>query len=128
MQRVIVLLALLVAVVLGCEGKEGPMGPQGEKGDTGTSGVVVGRFYTTEPVPTDGSYCYAIPGLDVDSDDIVGLTVYGRDPDYDLWFELPVYFEDDADAGRFYAFWDDTVCVTGCSGLMLAFFIVDYVE
>lgn len=129
MQRVIVLLALLVAIVVGCEGKEGPMGPKGDKGDpgeTGTSGVIIGRFFSTSPVPTNQPYCFQIPGLSADEDEIVGLTVYARQPEFDIWFELPLYFEDDPNDGRSYYFWDDEVCVTGCSGLMLAFFIVDY--
>jgi hypothetical protein len=108
----------------GIQGPTGAEGPKGDKGDSDSTAAHRYVYYSLTVVPTNGSHCYSMPIVTGDPTKMVSLTVYARLEGTSLWFEVPLYFEGDANAGKFYYFYEGNVCVDQLANCWLAFVII----
>lgn len=119
MQRVIVLIAVIAAAVLGCEGKQGPAGAQGPEGPAGNNRIV---YSSTTAITTDSEFAVSIPEITIS--DMPSVAVYIRLEGTSLWMELPIYVEGAQDFGAACFYQEGTVTFVGCEGFFYKIVIV----
>jgi hypothetical protein len=111
----------ILALLISCEGDRGPAGPQGAQGEPGPGTRTV--YLSTFPIPTDDLYTVDIPEIQLS--DMPLVSVYITLAGYDLWYELPAYFENYPDWGQICFFTEGHVTFEWCEGFNYKIVIVE---